>query len=144
MIFSGFSGSNHSGSPVVEEKSQLLDAQHRFIVAILGAEPQLELLPACLWYIGFLEHKIREAWRPLFSLVLGVVDPSADYPRNQDLSIAFHILELIVLELERENLALTDVVDKLYNNKIFKHTDHERSHASQLLLASVGWISMLI
>jgi len=144
MIFSGLSGSDHPGTAVVEEKPHLLDAQHRFIVAILGAEPRPQLLPACLWYIGFLEHKIGEAWSTLFSPVLRIIDPSTDYSRNHNLSISFHILELIVLQLERENLALTDIVDSLYNNNLLNETDHERSHASQLLLASVGWISTLI
>ena len=45
------------------------------------------------------------------------------------------------MELGRHNFALTDIVDKLYNDNVLRETDDHRSLANQLVLASIGWIS---
>jgi hypothetical protein len=118
-----------------------LAAQDQFIVALLGQSPPAELQRAYEWYMNFLECKIIEAWKTLFCRVLRDIDPFPGIPGAKALSIAFQILETIVLELTREHLALTDIVDKLYNKQILVYTDSERSHANQLLFASIGWIS---
>lgn len=63
-------------------------------------------------------------------------------PNDEDMSVAFQILGTIIKQFEREELALTDIVDKLYNDKLFKQeTDEFRSHANQLVFAALGWIS---
>lgn len=110
-------------------------------MALLGQSPPAELQRAYEWYMNFLECKIIEAWKTLFCRVLRDIDPFPGIPGAKALSIAFQILETIVLELTREHLALTDIVDKLYNKQILVYTDSERSHANQLLFASIGWIS---
>ena len=111
-------------------------------MALLGELPPVEFQHAYEWYIYFLECKILESWNTLFSRLLRDIDPFVDLPGAKALSIAFQMLETTVIELAREDLALTDIVDKLYNNKILVETDYERSHANQLLFASIGWISM--
>jgi len=113
-------------------------------VALLGALPSVELQRAYEWYITFLECKIIEAWETLFSQVLIDTGNCAEYPGADALSKAFQMLEMVVIELARERLALTDVVDQLYNKAILTYTDSERSHANQLLFASIGWISAFI
>ena len=113
-------------------------------MALLGALPSVELQRAYEWYINFLECKIIEAWETLFSQVLRDTGNCAKYPGADALSNAFQMLEMVVIELAREHLALTDVVDQLYNKSILRYTDSERSHANQLLFASIGWISAFI
>jgi hypothetical protein len=99
---------------------------------------------ACAWYIRFLEFKIREAWHTLFREVLVAVNPLTDEPCSQELSVAFAVLKTIVGESsERESLALTNLVDALYNENELRETDEERSLANQLAFAAFGWISML-
>ncbi len=65
-------------------------------------------------------------------------------PGNEDMSIAFQIFKIVVLKLRSRDLALTDIVDELYNRKLLRYTDSDRSNANQLVLASIGWISGLI
>jgi hypothetical protein len=70
------------------------------------------------------------------------VDPHEEEPCNEAVSIAFQVLETIVLDLERQDLTLAEMVDTLYNNDMLRNTDIERSHANQLVLAAFGWISI--
>jgi len=90
--------------------------------------------------MNFLEFKIREAWPKLFVPVLRAATPPTP-PSDEDLFIAFQILQTILGELRRESLALTDIVDKLYNENLLRETDDMRSHANQLVFAALGWIS---
>jgi hypothetical protein len=140
--FSGSPGSKRTATTTFPKEYPLAEAHKRFIVAILGDRPGTELQPICDWYIGFLKSKITKAWGTLFSPVLRDADnPFVNLLCDQAPPIAFIILETIVLELRRENLALTDVVDKLYNNKMLKETDDDRSHANQLVFACLAWMS---
>ena len=113
-------------------------------MALLGALPSVELQHAYEWYVNFLEFKIVEAWETLFSQVLRDAGNCTKPPGADALSSAFHMLEIVVNELTRERLALTDVAGRLYNEQILRYTDPERSHANQLLFASIGWISVFI
>jgi hypothetical protein len=68
-------------------------------------------------------------------------------PSNEDMSIAFQIFKIVVLQLRHRDLALSDIVDALYNEGnegLLRYTDPDRSNANQLVLASLGWISGLI
>ena len=154
---SGIPEREHLGVPrsnraIAEEVSpeSLLDAQNSFLAEILGLElgekPRAgleELKDACAWYMNFLEFKIRQAWKSLFIPVLrGTIDnEEAPPPNNEDFSLTFEILKTIVGALGRENLALTDIVDELYNENPFKEADDHRSHANQLVFAALGRIS---
>ncbi|CZR55431.1 uncharacterized protein PAC_05319 [Phialocephala subalpina] len=102
-------------------------------MVILGGTPYNEIQDAVSWYIGFLEYKIRESWINLFSPVLKDTDRFSDAPSREDLSVAFQILRIVALDLSGENFALTDIVDKLYNEKVLAETDEHRSHANQLV-----------
>jgi hypothetical protein len=113
-------------------------------VALLGALPSVELQRAYEWYINFLECKIIEAWENLFSQVLRDAGNCTKFPGADALSSAFQMLEIVVNELTRERLALANVADQLYNEQILRYTDSERSHANQLLFASISWISAFI
>ena len=151
---SGIPEREHLGVPrlnraIAEEVSpqSLLDAQNSFLAEILGLElgekPREELKDACAWYMNFLEFKIRQAWKPLFIPVLrGTIDnEEAPPPNNEDISLTFEILKTIVGALGRKNLALTDIVDEIYNKNPFTEADNDRSHANQLVFAALGWIS---
>jgi hypothetical protein len=112
-------------------------------VTIVGEKPGPDLQPTCIWFINFLESKIKEGWI-LFSSVLKDVDPYEEEPCSEAVSSAFKVLENIVLYLAREKVSLTDIVDALYNSNMLRDTDNERSHANQLVLAAFGWISKYI
>ncbi|KAH8784320.1 hypothetical protein BGZ57DRAFT_925319 [Hyaloscypha finlandica] len=153
---SGIPEREHLGVPrlnraIAEEVSpqSLLDAQNSFLAEILGLElgekPREELKDACAWYMNFLEFKIRQAWKPLFIPVLrGTIDnEEAPPPNNEDISLTFEILKTIVGALGRKDLALTDIVDEIYNKNPFTEADNDRSHANQLVFAALGWISSL-
>jgi hypothetical protein len=148
---SGIPEREHLGVPrsnraIAEEVSPepLSDAQNSFLAEILGLElgekPREELKGACAWYMNFLEFKVRQAWKPLFIPVLrGTIgNEEAPPPNNEDFSLTFEILKTIVEALGRENLALTDILDKLYNENLFKEADDDRSHANQLVFAALG------
>ncbi|PMD58304.1 uncharacterized protein K444DRAFT_442681 [Hyaloscypha bicolor E] len=140
-----------SNRAIAEEVSpeSLSDAQNSFLAEILGLElgekPREELKDACAWYMNFLEFKIRQAWKSLFIPVLrGTIgNEQAPPPNSEDFSLTFEILKTIAEALRRENLALTDILDKLYNENLFKEADGDRSHANQLVFAALGWISSL-
>ncbi|KAF8865228.1 hypothetical protein BDZ45DRAFT_684279 [Acephala macrosclerotiorum] len=141
----GSPSSKRTSGPQIPSVATLSESQNKFLVAILGEIPrtelQLELEKACAWYIGYLEFKIRESWTKLFRDMLKGVNPITDDPCNQDLSAAFEVLKIIVEEIARERIALTDLVDTLYNEKLLEDTDDERSNAKQLVFIVFGWIT---
>lgn len=120
-------------------------SQTHFIAEILGGVAENELLEnASRWYIIFLECKIRKAWRSLFIPVLrnAVSTP----PSDEDLALAFQILQIIINRAKQENLALIELVDSLDNSHLLKSPDpddEERAEANQLVLAAFGWITSL-
>lgn len=125
-------------------EATLSEVQTRFLTTLLGEAASFEILQRSrAWFIVYLEFKTRAAWISLFREVLVLTNPLADEPTSQELSTAFAIFETIIRESsERESLALTDLVDALYNNTELKTTDEERSLANQLAFAAFGWISM--
>ncbi|KAN0114719.1 hypothetical protein V8E51_004263 [Hyaloscypha variabilis] len=112
-------GPNRTAEEIIL-REPLSKAHDNFLAALLGEQPRERPSEACTWYIDFLEFKIREAWLTL------VVD-------------RFQSLQTTVEHLGRKDLALMDVVDEIYNNKLLKLTDYKRSHACQLVLACLGW-----
>jgi hypothetical protein len=70
------------------------------------------------------------------------VGPHEEEPCNEAISIAFQVLETIVLVFEEKDFTLADMVDTLYNKHMLRNTDIERSHAKQLVFATFGWISI--
>jgi hypothetical protein len=85
-------------------------AHNDLLAVILRPEIPEELQDSCAWYINFLQFKVSEAWGTLFIPVQKAL--IATTPSNEVFSIAFHI---IVLQLRRKNLTLSDIVDTLYN-----------------------------
>lgn len=80
----------------------------------------------------------------MFREVLIAANPLTDEPCSEELSVAFAVLKTIVGESsQRESLALTNLVDALYNENDLRYTDEERSLANQLAFAAFGWISTL-
>jgi hypothetical protein len=68
-------------------------------------------------------------------------------PSKEDISIAFQIFKIVVVQLKKRDLALSNIVDALYNEGnegLLRYTDPDRSNANQLVLASLGWISGLL
>jgi hypothetical protein len=82
-----------------------------------------------------------DAWVTLIQPLLLNVDTAAELPSDGDLEVAFQMLAVIVSQLERQALAMTEIVDELYNCKLLKYTDAERGLANQLVFAAIGWIS---
>ena len=78
----------------------------------------------------------------LFQPVLNNAHYTSNTPNNKDLSLAFKMLTAMLAVLEKDGLALINVVDELYNREILKETNPDRSQASQLIFAALGWISM--
>jgi hypothetical protein len=100
------------------------------------------LTSSCNWYLAFLEFKILQAWTSLLAPILKDVDPKATAPCDHDIAIAFRFLTAVAAELQRNEVALANIVDEVYNKGLVHHTDNDRSKAHQLAFAALGWISM--
>lgn len=104
---------------------------------------------ACQWQVGFLESQIKEAWIPLFRRVLKGVDTTGLKPSADELSITFQVLAAMVEEFRRDDRALVQIVDELYNSGVLIETaepedsDYERNPANQMVFTALGMISML-
>lgn len=104
------------------------------------------LRPASTWYIAFLEFKICETWKTLFQPILLNIDVKAKQPDAGDLKVAFKILSFVARNLNRRHLALTNLVDDLYNQKYLNdgiEGDDDRIVAHQLTFSIIGWISKI-
>lgn len=141
---SGSAGPSRATTLYVSGEAILLEAQEEFLLAITGEKGRPEIVTdACRWYLGFLENKIREAWVSLIRDLLANIDPLPDFPSPQDVSIAFNFLAAVVKYFKKADLALVQIVDKLYNNGILRYTDADQSRANQLVFTAFGWISTL-
>lgn len=128
-----------------QDQSPLAQAKAAFLLAITGEPLASETLEiASTWYINFLEAKIRESWVVLFCALLGRVVPFNETLSNEDLCGAFRLLEVIASQFKREDLALSNIVDTLYNRGCLKETDDERSDANRLAFAAFGWICTFV
>ena len=104
---------------------------------------------ACQWQVGFLESQIKEAWIPLFRRVLKGVDTTGLKPSADELSITFQVLAAMVEEFRRDDRALVQIVDELYNSGVLIETaesedsdyGHERNPANQMVFTALGLIS---
>lgn len=106
---------------------------------------------ACQWQVSFLESQIKEAWIPLFRRVLKGVNTKGLKPSTHELSIAFRALAAMVAEFRRDDRALVQIVDELYNDVVLIETakpedsddldQYERGPANQMVFASLGLIS---
>jgi len=116
-----------------------------FAVTQISEENHSEFLRgACRWYTSFLEGKMREAWNPLFMILLVGNDTVAVHPSDSDIELAFKLLEMIIKVIrEKKETSLIDIVDALYNENLLRYTDDERSAATQLVFIALGWICML-
>jgi len=145
MVYLGSTRSSQTLKPPVELEYSLSEAQDRFISLVIGEqrEPTTVLELACQWYITFLQSRIRIAWCPLLQPVLADIDTLTKLPSNKDMSIAFRLLAATVSEFKRRNLALAEIADELYNQRLLVYTDEERTAANRLVFAAVGWISTI-
>ncbi|KAG4437821.1 hypothetical protein IFR05_006708 [Cadophora sp. M221] len=127
-----------------EAPSSFSAAQETFIFAVMGVHDQLAVPRiAWSWYIDFLLARIHEAWVPLFRQVLRGIDLHSYYPCESEIALAMRFLTSVVVELRKNDLALVDVVEGLYNQGILDDTDGERSNANQLVFAAIGWLTLL-
>jgi hypothetical protein len=146
----GASGSQRSTTPSTRDVSptrQRLEAQNAFIFAVTGKPFESRshtLTKSCNWYTAYLEFKITDAWKTLFRPILQNIKSTSTSPCDHDISIAFQFLTAVVLELERRELALVNIVDQMYNKELLVDlpTETDRSRANQLVFAALGWISM--
>jgi hypothetical protein len=94
-----------------------------------------------------LESQIKEAWIPLFRRVLKGVDTTGLKPSAEELSITFRVLAAMVGEFRRDDRALVQIVDMLYNCGVLIETaepedsDYERWPANQMVFTVLGLIS---
>jgi len=137
--------SNKSQTSISQAHLELSTAEINFLLVVTGRPlDSYYLTSAGGWYTSSLRCRISDAWVSLFSRVLNDIDVSATRPSNQDRDIAFVFLAAVASECrDRENLALTDIVDKMYNDGLLRDTDDARSEAYQLVFACIGWISYL-
>jgi len=93
------------------------------------------------------ESQIKEAWIPLFRRVLKGFDTTGLKPSAEELSITFRVLAAMVGEFRRDDRALEEIVDMLYNSGVLIETDepedshYERWPANQMVFAALGLIS---
>jgi hypothetical protein len=143
----GASRSNVSPAPIAQGSlmtQERIKAQNGFIIAVTGKDSHSSALTLSYnWYAAFLVFKVKEAWSTLLSPVLAKVNTAVTKPCDHDISIAFSFLTAIVLQLDRKELALVEIVDEMYNQELLRFTDDDRSRANQLVFAALGWISMM-
>jgi hypothetical protein len=134
-----------SQSSVKSSGSHLWPQQDALIYAITRTRKinhSYSLIVASRWYVRYLECKINDTWATLFQPVLVDINNTSVHPSDKDMGIVFEFLTaIVVLFRERKELALVDIVDKLYNAALLKDTDDDRSTATQLVFAIIGWIS---
>jgi len=121
-----------------------LEAKRALILAVRGncvVSDNVE--EACVWYTELLEWKIKKHWTQLFQPVMMNIAATPFGPSDDDISVAFCVLTAVISAFARKDLALVEIVDAMYNKSFFKDTDQDRSHATQLAFAVVGWISVL-
>lgn len=143
--FIGATWSNQSTQTAASITQALQPEQDAFLDAITGPDLRSSNLPlACDWYTSFIKSKIEEAWTPLFKPVLVGICVDCE-PCEACIGIAFKCLQTIVSVFPQRNLALVDIVDKLYNEGVWKEADedtaYDESNANQLAFAAFGWIS---
>jgi hypothetical protein len=114
----------------------------------MGSGTRSEIVEAaCQWQVSFLESQIKEAWIPLFRRVLKGVDTTGLKPSADELSITFRVLAAMVKEFRRDDRALVQIVDELYNSGVLIETaepedfDYERNPANQMVFTALGLIS---
>lgn len=90
-----------------------------------------------------MENKIEEGWKTLLRPVLDSVDQFED-PSERDIIVSFKFLTAVVLELQEcgSGVALTDICDRMYDLRLLRDTNKERTDGFQLVYAAVGWLSM--
>lgn len=106
----------------------ILDVHDDFLAELLGERivPDSDIVQSvCRWYISFIDFKIRESWCSLFRPVLQNVNSFAETPCDQDIAAAFRLLGAIIPELRKQDFALIDIVDTVYNSDelYVKYTD---------------------
>jgi len=99
-----------------------------------------------MWYIEFLESHIKETWLSLLQPVLMHTAtrgkyPNTEFPSDEVIATTFELLAVIVASFKKNRLALTDIVDEVYNKGMLVFTDPDRAAAHRLVFAAVGWIS---
>lgn len=121
---------------------------------ILGEQLVTESLEdACHWYSNLLESKFNESWTSLLRPCLEGLDEFSSGPRSGDLAIIYKFMRVVAETLmNKEEMALVDVVDALDNRQLLKSNDpseedgeHENSEGreipNQLAFAAMGWLS---
>ncbi|KAN0114717.1 hypothetical protein V8E51_004261 [Hyaloscypha variabilis] len=142
-----------AAEPLLSGERVCSAARDEYIAAVMGNGTRSEVVEAaCQWQVGFLESQIKEAWIPLFRRVLEGVDPAGLKPSAYELSITFRVLAAMVREFRRDDRALVQIVDELYNSGVLIETDesddsdyapYERSTANQIVFTALGLITML-
>jgi hypothetical protein len=140
-----------AAEPLLSGERVCSAARDEYIAAVMGNGTRSEVVEAaCQWQVGFLESQIKEAWIPLFRRVLEGVDPAGLKPSAYELSITFRVLAAMVREFRRDDRALVQIVDELYNSGVLIETDesddsdyapYERSTANQIVFTALGLIS---
>ncbi|PVH79052.1 hypothetical protein DL98DRAFT_589829 [Cadophora sp. DSE1049] len=121
-------------------------AQRKFIITLTQEHLSSETLDKAIrWYLKFIESKILESWKDLFSPLLEDVKAPNGEQSERGISNAFDILSKIVMEFKRENLALVGITDALYNDGALQDADSDpdRFNAKRLVFAAFGWITLL-
>jgi hypothetical protein len=148
MVYLGSTRSSQTSKPPVELEaslSSLFQAQDEFISLVIGEqrEQTTVLVSAARWYITFLQSRMSIAWCQLLQPVLKDINPLTELPSNKDMAIAFRLLATTISQFTRENLALAEIADELYNQQLLLYTDQKRTAANRLVFAAFGWISRI-
>ena len=137
-----------AAKPSLSGESVISAARDEYIAALMGTGTRSEIVEAaCQWQVSFLESQIKEAWIPLFRRVLKGFDTTGLKPSAEELSITFRVLAAMVGEFRRDDRALEEIVDMLYNSGVLIETDepedshYERWPANQMVFAALGLIS---
>jgi hypothetical protein len=103
-------------------------------------QPSELLLDPYYWYCRYLTEKLLGSWDQVYRIVIGVSKQAATSSSSNG-AILTTLLCAIIGEFKRQNLALPEIVDELYNRHLLRYTDQERTDANQLVFTIIGWLS---
>ncbi|CZR67625.1 uncharacterized protein PAC_17524 [Phialocephala subalpina] len=122
-------------------RSLVLISNDIFATSYCEEKPPEILVVATQWYLDYLTQKLVDSWSLISEVVSGLT--AGVGPQIGDEQYISSIFKVVIKQFRHENLALADITDALYNERLLKETTGERTHANQLVFAIVGWLSFL-
>lgn len=130
--------------PLAETDRNDIDKVSKALVhAISGGVTNSNIVnSAANWYIDLLKRQCKVAWINIIGPVIEPGDPLPTGATEMNLCKVFRILRTVVLTIRKEeDVALSDLVDALYNEEKWRIVDDDRCLVELLAFTAFGWLS---